>query len=945
MRVQLKEFQADAVYSLLTTLDNMRDMYVRNGMHSAVSLTAPTGSGKTVMLAAAIESLFFGNADTGQLGDDKACVLWLSDSPSLNDQTRARFVNVADKLADWMSDERHLETVENNFGASHEALEPKHVYFMSKDLLGKGKLLTKGSEDNIGRIFWDIVDRTIKDPERHLYLFIDEAHRGLGMNASSEGSTATIYANLIDGFEGRAPMPVVVGISATPQRFEGAMQQRKERILMPAVEVTPKQVQESGLLKDTIELRIPEEDDPVEHQYLDMACERFAQADALWRSYCKAEGETQIEPLMIVQVKDKINDEALKLLCDQIAGKLSGLNPATSFGNVFGEHSDIAPGGKYIIRYVEPELVQQEKFIRVLFAKEAISNGWDCPRAEVIFSQRRRSDATYIAQLVGRMVRTPLARRIDADDVLNSVACYLPQFNPDSTQAVVDYLTGKGDDIGGSYVENVILDPIIVEPAAPRDEKDYEAEAKALTEAQAAQTKTENTPGQIFDTMPNPPIEVTEASVPTSNQSLTNGATPTQPEAPSTQKKPAPKPAPLTKRDESFSKDEWAGIKAAFDTLLVRRLPKKARNEFKSLLDTATLLMDTGVDPEAGTDVNEGFVNRLIAEMIANKKEYEEARRKVEVAEMQIITIDKRNNNDISTRSEAPKADAAGIKEASKEAWRVFGGDELVNAYRRMQIIENKVPSSEVDLQLAAASRTASVVDTLVSWAANKRADYFDAHAVDRDYMSEENRQKYDQLEGETSGKRVKHVEWPTGGSVVSAKWPAFPKHIVQDKNGMCHLDVSPFEEYVARKELARPYTVAFYRNPSNNSPQVFSIPYTMPNGRVSLRPDFIFFTRDDSGKIRPAIVDPHGAHLGDSLPKLKGYVEFLRDFPDMFAQVLSVTDLAGTKECRFLNLLDGATQDAIMNFSGDSAVELYMGDRSHTYGIKEDIYYTAQRI
>lgn len=154
MRVQLKEFQADAVYSLLTTLDNMRDMYVRNGMHSAVSLTAPTGSGKTVMLAAAIESLFFGNADTGQLGDDKACVLWLSDSPSLNDQTRARFVNVADKLADWMSDERHLETVENNFGASHEALEPKHVYFMSKDLLGKGKLLTKGSEDNIGRIFW-----------------------------------------------------------------------------------------------------------------------------------------------------------------------------------------------------------------------------------------------------------------------------------------------------------------------------------------------------------------------------------------------------------------------------------------------------------------------------------------------------------------------------------------------------------------------------------------------------------------------------------------------------------------------------------------------------------------------------------------------------------------------------------------------------------------------
>lgn len=943
MRVQLKEFQADAVEGLLNTLNNMRDMYVRNEMHSAVSLTAPTGSGKTVMSAAVIESLFFGNVDTGQMGDDKACVLWLSDSPSLNDQTRARFVNVADKLADWMSDERHLETIENNFGASHEVLEPKHVYFMSKDLLGKGKLLTKGSENNNGRIFWDIVDRTIKDPERHLYLFIDEAHRGLGMNAAAEGSTATIYANLIDGFEGRSSMPVVVGISATPQRFEGAMQQRKDRILMPAVEVTPKQVQESGLLKDTIELRIPEEDDPVEHQYLDMACERFAQADALWRSYCKNEGESQIEPLMIVQVKDKISNDALKLLCDQITGKLSGLNPLTSFGNVFGEHSDIAPGGKYLIKYVEPELVQQEKFIRVLFAKEAISNGWDCPRAEVIFSQRRRSDATYIAQLVGRMVRTPLARRIDADDILNSVACYLPQFNPDSTQAVVDYLTGKGDDFGGSYVENIILEPIIVEPAAPRDEADYEAEVQALVEAQKAHKQAEDGPTQLIDMSSVLPIEVIEEPTKANDQTMPVESTATQTAAQTSPQKQALKPAPLTKRDASFSKEEWGGIKTAFDTLLVRRLPKKARNEFKSLLDTATLLMDTGVDANAGADVNEGFVNRLSAEMIANKKEYEEARHKVEVAEMQIITIDKLNDNNISTRSEAPKADAAGIKEASKEARCVFGGDELVNAYRRAQIIENKVPTPEVDLQLAAASRTASIVDMLVAWAANKRAEYFDAHAVERDHMSEENRQRFDQLEGETSGRRVKHAEWPTGGSVVSAKWPSFPKHIVQDKNGMCHLDVSPFEEYVARKELARPYTVAFYRNPSNNSPQVFSIPYTMPNGRVSLRPDFIFFTHDNAGVIHPSIVDPHGAHLGDALPKLKGYVEYLREFPDIFTQVLSVTDIAGSDEYRFLNLLDKATQDEIMSFTGDTAIELYLGEQSHKYGSKEEYCYMTQ--
>ena len=77
------------------------------------------------------------------------------------------------------------------------------MYFLSKDLLSKNGLLTKGGEANSGRVFWDILDRTIRDPERNLYLFIDEAHRGLGANASSERGTATIYANLIDGLDDR----------------------------------------------------------------------------------------------------------------------------------------------------------------------------------------------------------------------------------------------------------------------------------------------------------------------------------------------------------------------------------------------------------------------------------------------------------------------------------------------------------------------------------------------------------------------------------------------------------------------------------------------------------------------------------------------------------------------------------------------------------------------
>lgn len=63
MRVELKEFQAGAVAALANRLQSMRRRYERDGELSSVCLASPTGSGKTVMCAAAIEALFFGDDD------------------------------------------------------------------------------------------------------------------------------------------------------------------------------------------------------------------------------------------------------------------------------------------------------------------------------------------------------------------------------------------------------------------------------------------------------------------------------------------------------------------------------------------------------------------------------------------------------------------------------------------------------------------------------------------------------------------------------------------------------------------------------------------------------------------------------------------------------------------------------------------------------------------
>jgi type III restriction enzyme len=93
------------------------------------------------------------------------------------------------------------------------------------------------------------------------------------------------------------------------------------------------------------------------------------------------------------------------------------------------------------LRYISPADIQDDETLRVVFFKLSLNTGWDCPRAEVIMSFRRALDYTRIAQLVGRLVRTPLARSIPSNDFLNGVSLYLPHYDTKALRTVIDYLS------------------------------------------------------------------------------------------------------------------------------------------------------------------------------------------------------------------------------------------------------------------------------------------------------------------------------------------------------------------------------------------------------------------------------------------------------------------------------------------------------------------------
>lgn len=464
MKFTLKDYQNEAVVDVLNNLRKARKRWREDKDRHAFSLTAATGAGKTVMAAAVFEALFHGDDGFDFDRDPGAVVIWFSDDPSLNEQTRFRLMESSDRL-------RHtdLVVVQNTFNRAK--FDAGKIYFLNTQKLGKKSLLVRGFEGDEEGIFpsmrpdlrsytiWDTIRNTIEDPALSLYLVLDEAHRGMG---AQNREKSTIVKRLINGESGVPGIPVVWGISATVERFNKAMEVATGRTTLPSVTVDATRVQESGLLKDTIALDIPDEaTGDFDTVLVRRAAEKLRESTKEWAAYTEQqESGESVHPLMVMQVPNKPNHNDIGCTLQTIFQHCPDVKE-TSVAHVFGEHTT-QKFGNYSVPYIEPQRVQDYTWVRVLIAKDAISTGWDCPRAEVMISFRPAQDQTYIAQLLGRMVRTPLARRIPGNDKLNAVECLLPKFDKETVEAVIKALRDGGGD--SPPTGRILINPVEMKP-------------------------------------------------------------------------------------------------------------------------------------------------------------------------------------------------------------------------------------------------------------------------------------------------------------------------------------------------------------------------------------------------------------------------------------------------------------------------------------------------
>lgn len=432
MTLILKDFQTESVADLLS---NFRQAQRASSMKAqAVLLNAPTGSGKTVMATSMIEALL--NGDEEAAADPNLVFLWLTDQPELNKQTHDKMRTDASLLA-----REQLIVVDASLDA--ETLDPGRIYFLNTQKLGSGTSFVKPSDERSFTL-WQTISNTIdRDPIRFV-LIVDEAHRGTRGKDLAEAET--IVQKFIKGSEGEvARVPLVVGISATPDRFRELCNATGRPLW--AVEVDPQLVRESGLIKEAIDLYHPDENQPSDVTLLLEGVKSWKRYRQAWADYGQAEDEQVPAPVMLVQVEDARSGSKDPSKTD-LAGVVGTLNkqivpPADNPGwiaHAFQDESELVIAG-HTVRHLAPSAIDADPDVQVVLFKTSLNLGWDCPRAETMVSFRSARDETNIAQLVGRMIRAPLARRVDSEEFLNTVALYLPHYDRKSVEKVVARLT------------------------------------------------------------------------------------------------------------------------------------------------------------------------------------------------------------------------------------------------------------------------------------------------------------------------------------------------------------------------------------------------------------------------------------------------------------------------------------------------------------------------
>ena len=416
-----------------------------------VCFKVPTGGGKTLLAAAAMERL---NRQTG-------LVLWIV-------PTRAIYQQTIDSLRDRQHPYR--QRLEQASGGRVKLLEKETLFtaldvenylcvmllmlpaanrqrgkeflrmfrdsgryptlFPEDDPLGEAELLNEHPDLELGD--GGAVKRSLYNVFKMLrpVVVLDEAHKAYG-----KASAADEFVRSVN----RLNPSLVLELSATPNA----------RISNLLVDISGVDLKSEEMIKLPVEVTSFTNTD---WQYtLAQAADRLSEIDAEARSLDAAEGR-YVRPIAVVRVertgKDQRDGEHIhaedvrEYLTVNLAVPSEAIRVKSAENDELGREDLLSPYSP----------------VRWIITKAALMEGWDCPFAYMLVMLDNTRAQRAITQLVGRVMRQPHARRTGRE-LLDR--CYVVCSNADVGVVVgqvkagleSEGLTGLGDDVSGLAAE------------------------------------------------------------------------------------------------------------------------------------------------------------------------------------------------------------------------------------------------------------------------------------------------------------------------------------------------------------------------------------------------------------------------------------------------------------------------------------------------------------
>ena len=921
MKFELKEYQTKAVNELLMSAEISQLSYEKTGKPQIISFTAPTGAGKTIMLAAFVEKIYEEHP--------KAIFIWLSDSPELNKQSLDKFYFNADGIN--RSQLLMIET--ENF--NRRILDDGQIYFLNTQKLSKTSNLTRHLDIRQYTI-WETLQSTIKEKSSQLYLIIDEAHRGMKTKRATATAT-TIMQKFIKGSDedGLSPAPLIIGVSATPARFNELV--KGAFLSTHHVVVTADEVQKSGLLKERIVAVFPKTDEEKakniisrDMSMLDAAADEWKNKCEHWAQYCREQHKKIFNPIFVVQVLNgtgkKISDTDLDECLRRISARTGYKFEVGEVVHTFGQtESDLTINNLRVV-YEEPSRISGSDKIKIVFFKENLSTGWDCPQAETMMSFRHASDSTYIAQILGRMIRTPMQSRIAVDETLNEVRLYLPNFDEATVKNVVDDLRkSEGEVIATEIISESVgekkfdvltvkverpveqLPPKVIQPAR----EDFHSDEANKSAVDSQKIFEENFLASSEKILP-----AAEKISPELDEVPTKKIIPAQvvPSEPATGK--------FFNREEIVRAINQMGLL----TYTVRSV--QINDYLKSLLKLAHFLVRSGVNLDAFDDVSKkilqlihGYIEglKISGKYDALKKEVKQFRLSEQTFEVFGKTVESGVSQNLFVTTDAD------IERQFSQAELKLKGEGIANAYVQKFCANDYEKTDDYRIDVILFVANVDCLNRLEKFAQKIFYGLIDEYRLKMAKFPDKlKKEEYEKIVADSDTVSKHNFTLPETVTIPhDGGGKVYGDHLFADKlTGKARIKLNGWEEGVLHEEQRQNDFVCWLRN-SPRASWAMCIPYKSEDNETHLLyPDFLI-VRLVEGEYIVDILEPHDSGRRDNFGKARGLAEYAKENNGVGRiQLIREVSKAGQKYFSRLDISKAEVRNKILHSASNNELD-----------------------